>query len=153
MEATTQGALVVVVVSRVGDAADVAADRVKVRVSEIVVCLCREVEFLGPEIGLGASLWMFDALWLSLPPGCNPVADEDVEKGDKVEGKVVRIVGPVRPSFSTEACSGELSALNVGPITDSQWRQWRSTQRCSSLHKGHLCSKRQPSWLHPQDRL
>ena len=122
MEATTQGALVVVVVSRVGDAADVATDRVKVRVSEIVVCLCREVEFLGPEIGLGASRWMFDALWLSLPPGCNPVVDEDVEIGDKVEGKVVKIARPVRPSFSAEACSGELSALEVGPITDSQWR-------------------------------
>ena len=122
MEATTQGTLVVVVVSRVGEAEDVAADRVKVGVSENVVCLCREVEFLGPEIGLGASRWMFDALWLSLFPGCNPVVDKDVEKGEKLEGKVVQIAGPVSPSFSAEACSGELSALEVGPITDSQWR-------------------------------
>ena len=65
---------------------------------------------------------MFDALWLSLLPGCNPVVDEDVEKGEKLEGKVVQIAGPVSPSFSAEACSGELSALEVGPITDSQWR-------------------------------
>ena len=86
------------------------------------MCLCLEVEFLGPEIGFGASRWMFDALWLSLPPGCNLVVEKDVEKGDKVEGKVVKIAGPVSPSFSAEACSGELLALEVGPITDSQWR-------------------------------
>ena len=73
MEATTQGTLVVAVVSRVGEAEDAAADRVEVGVSENVVCLCREVEFLSPQISRGASGWMFDALWLSLPPGCNPV--------------------------------------------------------------------------------
>ena len=43
VEATTQGTLVVVVISRVGDAVDVPADPVKIGVSVIVVCLCREV--------------------------------------------------------------------------------------------------------------